>query len=221
MMKNMPVQQLKSFLTNIYKKLFHDTKYFDIHDWSDMYHDFISVGEHTYGYPKIYMFSEKNISKLTIGKYCSIAPEVAFLLGGDHRKDWFTTFPYSELPARSRKVAPIIDDIISKSNIYIGNDVWIGYRSIVLSGTTIGDGVIIAAGTVVTSSEHITINGAIPPYSIIAGNPPRIIGYRFSQEVIEILLQIQWWDWTLEKIEENIEILYSNDIAKLKLILTC
>lgn len=212
-----PAYHLKAYLVSFYRKFFdvenyNDANYLNINDWARKYPDIIGVGEYTYGSPKIYL--THSVTKLKIGKFCSIARDVVFLLGGNHRGDWITTSPIPWL-IKSEKVHNI-NHSATKGDIYVGNDVWIGLGAMILSGVSIGDGVIIGAGSVVTKSTHTMQNGAIPPYSIIAGNPARIIGYRFSQDIIDTLLQIKWWDWPLDKIVYNIDILCSSDIDRLR-----
>jgi acetyltransferase-like isoleucine patch superfamily enzyme len=85
----------------------------------------------------------------------------------------------------------------SKGIIEIGNDVWIGTSAIILSGVKIGHGAVVAAGSIVTKS--------VPPYAIVGGNPAKIIKYRLSEEKIEELLEMKWWDWSEEKIKKNID----------------
>jgi virginiamycin A acetyltransferase len=111
------------------------------------------------------------------------------LLGGNHRADWITTFPFwhiylEEFPRGSVHGAD--GHPVSKGDIVIMNDVWIGYGCTVLSGVTIGNGSILAARSVVTKD--------VPPYSIVGGNPARVLKYRFNPEVIDLLLKISWWD---------------------------
>jgi virginiamycin A acetyltransferase len=96
-----------------------------------------------------------------------------------------------------------------KGDIVIGNDVWIGYQATILSGVTVGHGAIIGSKSVVASD--------VPPYSIVAGNPARIIRKRFDEETIEKLLALAWWDWDLEKITKNVAHLTGNDVSKLLL----
>ncbi len=199
---------------NNYQNFSKDTEYFGLNDWAREYPDVVFFGKYTYGRPKIYLWS--NDTKLKIGKFCSIAPGVVFLLGGNHRGDWITTYPFSALAIKPEKAHDIKGHPATKGDIIVGNDVWIAYGAIILSGVSISDGVIIAAGSVVTKSKHLMHNGLVPPYSIIAGNPAKIIGYRFPQDIIDILLQIKWWDWPLDKIMDNVDILCSSDINKLK-----
>ncbi|PWB24611.1 hypothetical protein DCO46_11265 [Flavobacterium sp. HTF] len=98
-------------------------------------------------------------------------------------------------------------DIVSKGPIKVGNDVWIGAHSVILSGVTIGDGAIIASNSV--------INKDVPPYAIVGGSPARIIKYRFDKPTIDNLLKIKWWDWDLKKIKANKELFLTEDLSNL------
>jgi hypothetical protein len=91
-----------------------------------------------------------------------------------------------------------------KGDIKIGNDVWIGATSTIMSGVTIGDGAVIGAGSTITKD--------VPPFAIVAGNPGKIVKYRFTEEQIEKLLQIAWWDWGEDKIKENAMSMWSPNI---------
>jgi acetyltransferase-like isoleucine patch superfamily enzyme len=163
-------------------------------------------GPHTYGTPQILKW--KNAGNLIIGDYCSIANEVVIFLDGEHRKDWITTYPFPAFSDKWPEAAGIENCEISKGDVVIGNDVWICHGATILSGVKIGDGAIIGARAVVTRD--------VSPYSIVAGNPAREIKKRFSDEDIEKLLQIKWWEWSEEKIKQNIEILCSGNIEALK-----
>ena len=142
---------------------------------------------------------------LKIGKFCSIANDVQIFLGGNHRIDWITTYPFSVLnswpEAKDIKGHPC-----TKGDVIIGNDVWIGRKTLILSGVTIGDGAIVGARSVVTKD--------VAPYSIVAGNPAKLIRKRFDEKTIEKLLEIKWWDWNLEKIKKNLPLLLSNNIEQ-------
>lgn len=136
-----------------------------------------SIGRHSYGNLTIHDFGD---GKITIGDYCSIATEVAILLGGEHRSDWITTYPFTVLWPEAHHIN---GHPASKGEVTIGNDVWIGYRAIILSGVTIGDGAVIGAGSVVASD--------IPDYAIAAGNPCKVIRMRFAQEEVSFLKQLK------------------------------
>lgn len=162
----------------------------------------INIGDHTYGTPCVH-FGDLEKTKLVIGKYCSISQDVHIFLGGNHRTDWVTTYPLTVFD-NSTDLKRICN--ISHGDVIIGNDVWIGFRVIILSGTHIGDGAVIGAGSVVTKD--------IPPYAIVAGNPARIVRYRFTSEQIEKLLNIKWWEWDIEKVKINYEYLLDNNISQ-------
>ena len=138
---------------------------------------------------------------MQIGSFCSIASGVIILLGGEHRADWITTFPFSILwdGARGVKGHPK-----SKGDVIIGNDVWIGLEAVIMSGVKIGDGAVVGARSVVTRD--------VPPYSVAAGNPARVIMKRFDDETIERLLRIKWWTWDEKRIEKALPYLLSHDV---------
>jgi virginiamycin A acetyltransferase len=176
----------------------------------------IIVGDYTYydDFEDVYNF-EKNVKylfdftgdKLIIGKFCMIASDVKFIMNGaNHLTDAVSTYPFAIFgndwsDAMNGKEYPF------KGNIQIGNDVWIGYNATIMAGVTIGDGAIIATNATVTKD--------VAPYSIVGGNPAQEIRKRFSEEDIEKLLQMRWWDWDIKKITENIQKLTSNDINAL------
>lgn len=155
----------------------------------------ITFGDYTY-YGRNCCFHAPENSYIKIGKFCSISESV-FIITSNHRYDTISTFPFQE----------VIKDIPQQKirelgNIEIGNDVWIGTKSVILKGITIGDGAIIGAGSVVTKN--------VPPYCIVAGVPAKIITFRFSQNQINKLLKIKWWDWDIEYIKKNIKLFYEN-----------
>lgn len=146
--------------------------------------------------------------KLIIGKFCMIASDVKFIMNGaNHMHNSLSAYPFAIFGngwenAMEGKSYP------NKGDIVIGNDVWIGYNCTIMAGVNIGDGSIIATNTVLTKD--------VPPYSIIGGNPGELIKKRFSDDIIEKLLQIKWWDWDAEKITENVKHLTSLNINSLK-----
>jgi acetyltransferase-like isoleucine patch superfamily enzyme len=143
--------------------------------------------------------------RIQIGSFCSIANEVVIFGGGEHRTDWVTTYPlriaFGDL-LESRDGHPA-----TKGKTTIGNDVWIGFRAMLLSGVTIGDGAVIAAGAVVAAD--------VPPYAIVAGNPAKVIRYRFEPNAIQKLLELAWWEWDFNKIKANVSLLCSTNIENL------
>jgi len=147
--------------------------------------------------------------KILVGKYCSIGRGTSFFLHADHRPDWITTSSQLWGPV-TPEIAKMHMDIghpACKGNIQIENDVWIGAKSIILSGVTIHSGAVVGAGSVVTKD--------IPAYSIVVGNPARVVKYRFELDIIEKLLDIAWWDWPQDtnKIKGEAPLLWSNNIT--------
>jgi acetyltransferase-like isoleucine patch superfamily enzyme len=121
--------------------------------------------------------------------------------------DWFTAYPFSVL---SKKHQYITGHPATKGDVIIGNDTYIGYESILLSGVKIGDGAVVGARAVITRD--------VPPYAIVGGNPAKVIRYRFSPETIEKLLRIRWWDWDDDKVDHAIPYLLKGEdsIAELE-----
>jgi acetyltransferase-like isoleucine patch superfamily enzyme len=144
-------------------------------------------------------------STFKIGKFCSIANDVTIFLGGNHPVKWITNYPFGYL---NRHIFPrdTSKDIASATNgdVVIGNDVWIGQGVTIMSGVSVGDGATIAA------NSHVVKN--VEPYEVVGGNPSRHIRYKFTPEQIEALLQIQWWEWSVDKINENSQLLCNEDI---------
>lgn len=149
--------------------------------------------------------------KLIIGKFCAIAKGIEFVMNGaNHRMKSITTYPFNIMGGGWEKAVPALEDLPLKGDTVVGNDVWIGQNVTVMPGVYIGDGSVIAANSVVTKD--------IPPYHIVGGNPCKIIKKRFDDELIDYLLKLKWWDWTEEKIFENLEVLCSSDLDKIKSI---
>jgi acetyltransferase-like isoleucine patch superfamily enzyme len=153
--------------------------------------DRFAVGDHTYGKPKVVSWDEG--TTLRVGKYCSIGNNVTIFLGSEHRTDWVSTYPF---PFFWKEAHGISGHPSSKGDVVIGNDVWIGYGATILSGVEIGDGAAIGACSLVATS--------VPSYAVVAGNPARVVRYRFDDETIERLLEIKWWDWPDDKVRENV-----------------
>jgi len=130
--------------------------------------------------------------------------------GGNHRYDGFSSYPFHAFPGICSNTPSSISLGIIKKDTLIGNDVWIGYNSTILPGISIGDGAIIGACSVVTKN--------VAPYTIIGGNPAREIRKRFDDKTIDFLQEIQWWNWSIEKITKHSENLTTGNIEKLKLI---
>lgn len=147
--------------------------------------------------------------QLIIGKFCAIATNVKFIMNGaNHKLDGISTYPFPIFGQSWAKGMDKLMDLPSKGDTIIGNDVWLGYESVIMPGVKIGDGAIIAAKSVVVSH--------IPPYTIAGGNPARIIKQRFSESEIAQLLEIKWWDWEIEKITRNIDKIMESNISALR-----
>jgi virginiamycin A acetyltransferase len=150
-----------------------------------------------------------NKDKLIIGKFCSIACGAKFIMNGaNHKLASFNNYPFPIFSEEWESHQMASEAWDNNGDIIIGNDVWIGFEALVLAGVRIGDGAIIAARSVV--------NGDVPPFSIVGGVPARIIRNRFSDQVIELLQDIKWWDWDMQKIKESIPALCSGDISLLE-----
>ena len=174
-----------------------------------MYHDFVhdprdfEKNNVLYHYPV-------NGDRLEIGKFCSIACGAKFLFtSANHSMVSLSTYPF---PIFFEEWGLDVRDITSawdhKGDILIGNDVWIGFEAVILSGVTIGDGAIIGTRAVVTKD--------IPPYTIVGGIPAKPIRKRFSDDVVSRLLKLQWWDWPEDRIKRNIASIQSGRIDDLK-----
>lgn len=173
----------------------------------------IKVGEFTYyhDHESVENF-EKNVlyhfdfsgDELHIGNFCMIASNVTFIMNGaNHLTQSVSAYPFAIFGgdwahAMEGKEYPV------KGNIVIGNDVWLGYNATILPGVHIGDGAIIAT--------NATVSKNVPPYAIVAGNPAKIVRYRFSEQQIEALLKIAWWNWPLEQITEHVSMLTATNI---------
>ncbi len=158
-----------------------------------------SIGKGTYG--GLMVLRWDNQTPLTIGNYCSFSFDVKILLGGEHRTDWVTMFPFSTLHPAAKHIE---GHPRSSGPVVIGNDVWIGGEAMILSGVTIGDGAVIGARAVVTKD--------VAPYEIVAGAPARTKGWRFGSETVRRLLAIKWWDWPEERITNALPLLLTTDI---------
>lgn len=171
----------------------------------------VKFGISSYGRPEVYYWDTD--TSVIVGNYCSIARGVRFILGGEHGVNYTSTFPFTEFLEKNRnenhspeiQIQESFNQLpkhpLSKGDIIIGNDVWIGFGATVLSGVRVGNGAIIGAGAVVSSN--------VPDYAIVAGNPARIIRYRFGEEEISKLNQIQWWNWPETKVWDHFRLLMS------------
>ena len=157
----------------------------------------IRVGKHTYGteWMNVLVWSNHEEAKIEIGRYCSISFNLRLFFGGNHNYDWITTYPFGHTTSTKNDFPQVKGHPKKVSSIIVGNDVWIGRDVTIMDGVEISNGTIIAANShVVTSTE---------PYSIIGGNPAKLIKKRFSDEKIEELMMLKWWDWSDEKVKNN------------------
>lgn len=157
-----------------------------------------TFGDGTYGKPKVHDWNEG--TKLHVGAYTSIAGDVDIYLGGRHRTDWITSYPF---PLQMKELSHIRDATGSNGDVIIGNDCWICSKAMILSGLTIGDGAIVAAGAVVTKD--------VPAYAVVGGNPARLIRWRFEEPIRQMLQESAWWDWPAEEIKAIAPLLCTSD----------
>ena len=151
-----------------------------------------------------------NGDRLKIGKFCSIACGARFLFNSaNHALHSLSTYPFpiffEEWGLDGKNIRQAWDQ---KGDIVVGNDVWIGYEAVILSGVTIGDGAVIGARAVVTKD--------VPPYAIVGGVPARLIRRRFDEETIQKLLRLQWWNWEPERIRRNLSAIQNGRLQELK-----
>ena len=154
----------------------------------------VKVGKGTYGVINLFQFDYNSTGDLTIGNFCSIAPDVSFLVDGEHAYNTITTYPFQQRYLGKDDVSQ------SKGSIVVEDDVWIGYRATILSGVRIGQGAIIAAGAVVTKD--------VPPYAIVGGVPAKVLKYRFPQEIIEELMKVDYSKLDKDLIQNHVDDLY-------------
>jgi len=178
----------------------------------------IHVGDYTYfddprngpdkfeEYNVLYNYDFAKV-KLVIGKFCAIAAETRFIMTGDHKLDAISTYPFPIFQHSWENVYNI-QDLPVKGDIIVGNDVWFGYDCLIKGGVKIGDGAIIATRAVVVKD--------VPAYAIVAGNPAKVVKMRFDDKTIARLQQIAWWDWNIEKINRNLDLICNLDIDRLE-----
>lgn len=177
----------------------------------------IIIGDYTYydaaeGYEDfeknvLYLFPHIN-DRLVIGKFCAIARGVTFIMNGaNHKMSGLSTYPFQIFGNGWERVTPHNRELPLKGDTVIGNDVWMGYRALVMPGVRIGDGAIVASESVVVAD--------VPPYAIVGGNPAKVLRMRYGPEVIEKLCAIAWWHWPAEKITMHLESIVGADVDAL------
>jgi len=151
---------------------------------------------------------EWNGDRLVIGKFCQIAAGVEFVMNGaNHQMNAVSTFPFYTFEGWDME-PPSPEDLPLKGDTVIGNDVWIGQNAVILPGVLIGDGAIIGANSVVGSN--------VDPYTIVVGNPAKVLRKRFDDELIDLLLAFKWWDRGIEEINALIPLLTCSDLEKVR-----
>jgi virginiamycin A acetyltransferase len=178
----------------------------------------IVIGDYTYyDDPEDAENFERNVlyhfpfigDKLIIGKFCALARGVKFIMNGaNHKISGFSTYPFQIFGNGWERMMPQPEDLPFKGDTVIGNDVWIGYESVIMPGVRIGHGAIVAAKSVVVSD--------VPSYAVVGGNPAKVLKKRFSDEIIQALLEIAWWDWDIGKVTRNLERIVGADLTALR-----
>ncbi|WP_342605163.1 Vat family streptogramin A O-acetyltransferase [Peribacillus sp. FSL E2-0159] len=177
----------------------------------------IIVGEYSYYDARNGEFFEDQVlyhyeffgDQLVIGKFCAIAPGVTFIMNGaNHRMDGFSTYPFNIFGHGWEKYTPTLDQLPFKGDTIIGNDVWIGMDTVIMPGIKIGDGAIVAAKSVITKD--------VEPYTIVGGNPAKKLNTRFSEEIINELLEIKWWDLDIDIISAHIDVIVNGEMENLR-----
>ena len=149
--------------------------------------------------------------KLIIGRFCALAEGVRFIMNGaNHRLDGPSTYPFPIMGGSWAEHADLITGLPGRGDTVVGNDVWLGYQAIVMPGVRIGNGAVIASGSIVTSD--------IPDYGIAGGNPATLIRRRSSDQDITRLLELAWWDWPLQHITKHIRTIMSGTTDDLEAI---
>ncbi|MCP5362976.1 MAG: CatB-related O-acetyltransferase [Rickettsiaceae bacterium] len=175
----------------------------------------IIVGDYTYydDTEDVYNF-EKNVlylfdfigDKLIIGKFCQIASGVRFIMNGaNHAMGGISTYPFEVF---GKSWSNTLSNDLNKGDTVIGNDVWIGNSATIMPGIKIGHGAIIGTNTLVTKD--------VAPYTIVGGNPGKLIRNRFDQQTIDFLLELAWWDWPIERITKHVKDIASGNLETLR-----
>jgi acetyltransferase-like isoleucine patch superfamily enzyme len=179
--------------------------------------EYVHIGKYSYGISDANVVwdteawgynNEKKQPRLIVGSYCSIGSNSKFYLGGNHRYDWVTTYPFQVKSSHNNVFDSLENEIdgypLSNGDIIIGNDVWFGENVTVMSGVKIGDGAVVGTNS--------TIVKDVKPYSIVGGHPAKHIKYRFSNEIVEKLSNIKWWDIEDSKLNLLLPYMCNNEI---------
>jgi virginiamycin A acetyltransferase len=175
----------------------------------------IEVGDYTYydDPDDATEFERRNVlysygeERLVIGKYCALGAGTTFIMAGaNHLTTGVSTFPFTIFGgAWAESTVDLMLANPSKGDTVVGNDVWFGYRSMVMPGVTIGHGAIVATGAVVVAD--------VPPYTVVGGNPAKAVKVRYSEEEVDLLLRAAWWDWPVELVTEHVRTIMSGTPA--------
>jgi virginiamycin A acetyltransferase len=167
------------------------------------------IGRHSYG--NIFIEGSHLLDEMQVGNFCAIGSNVEVMVAGwSHNTDWISTYPFEAFKNKFSNASNIIPYTRTPRTINIGNDVWIGQGVLIMSGVNIGDGACIGANTVVSKD--------VPPYTIAVGAPMRFIRKRFDDEDIQFLLDLKWWNWSDEKINQYVTIINAGNIKDMKKI---
>ena len=177
---------------------------------------FTDVGEYTYfadpedptGFERHNVLYHYGPERLVIGRYCAVARETRFIMGAANHRIGLSTFPFPMFGASWADSMDLYADRPVRGDTVIGNDVWIGYGAVILPGSRIGDGAIVAAGAVV--------GGEVPPYGVVAGNPAKLVRRRLSDSDVERMLRIAWWDWPVPLVSEHVRLIMGDDVDALE-----
>jgi acetyltransferase-like isoleucine patch superfamily enzyme len=172
----------------------------------------VSFGRFSYGCENLSIWQWGEGASLTIGSFCSIAPSVQIFLGGNHRIDWITTFPFGHIYTEELGGKNIKGHPATNGDVIIGDDVWIGYGATIMSGVTIGTGAVVAANANVVKD--------VLPYAIVGGNPAKVIRKRFDEETVALLLELQWWNLSIDVIKNiNCDLSSRPNVTMLKTLI--
>ena len=197
---------IKKFLKKFKKKKNYKNYFLNDNLKKEINSNLAVIGKWSYGNPRIFRWDWN--SKIIIGNFCSLGPEIDFYIGGNHRHDWISTsqLPATQFESSFKKAQKIKNYNTSKGDIQIGHDVWIGGKTIILSGVKIGTGAVIAAGSVVVND--------VEPYTISGGNPNKFIRKRFDDITISKLLKTEWWKLNDEQIDNLSTYLLSDNVEE-------
>lgn len=197
----------------MFRKLFQ--KLHNPHNLTRIYHARDSArhgdtfGDYSYGRLTLKRWGEQKDkhARLHVGRYCAFANDITIMLGGNHRTDWGTTYPFSDFSEQWPEAKGLPSTLWTRGDVVIGSDVWIGAGATILSGVTIGHGAVIGTRAVVTRD--------VPPYAIVAGNPASVMRLRFSEAQIAALLANPWWEKPRDEVARLIPLLQSERIDDL------